>query len=210
MFMHIIIRCNDLQKEELLTKPVNDNVSIDWYGEDDLIEEADADVYFDLLFDKEHTGANLFVKGRPVFANAVISTTADIKYENYIRINAWPGFLDKPLLEIAATDSMELIAEEIMNKIGWTYTFAPDEPGMIAARVIAMVINEAYYGLADEISSKEDIDTAMKLGTNYPYGPFEWAQKIGLSNIYYLLKKLEQQNPRYAPSPLIAKELGLI
>ncbi|MDB5230342.1 MAG: 3-hydroxyacyl-CoA dehydrogenase PaaH, partial [Chitinophagaceae bacterium] len=89
-------------------------------------------------------------------------------------------------------------------------TWAPDEPGMIAARVIAMVINEAYYGLADEISSKEDIDTAMKLGTNYPYGPFEWADKIGPGNVYYLLKKLEQQHPRYAPSPLMAKELGLI
>ncbi|MDB5231312.1 MAG: 3-hydroxyacyl-CoA dehydrogenase protein, partial [Chitinophagaceae bacterium] len=122
--MHIIIRCNDLQKQELLTKPVNNDIRIEWYGEDDLIEEADADVYFDLLFDKEHTGANLFVKGRPVFANAVISTTKDFKYENYIRINAWPGFLDKPLLEIAAADSMELVAEEVLDKIGWTYTWA--------------------------------------------------------------------------------------
>lgn len=208
--MHILIRCNELQKQELMTRPVREGIRIDWYDKDDLIEEAEADVYFDLVFDQEHTGAHLFVKGRPVFANAVVSTTADIKYENYIRINGWPGFLDKPLIEIAAPASMELIAEEILDKMGWTYTLAPDEPGMIAARVVAMVINEAYYGLEDGISTREDMDTAMKLGTNYPYGPFEWATKIGLSQIYFLLKKLEQQDPRYTPSALMAQELGFV
>src|ERR1700710_2457559 len=47
-------------------------------------------------------------------------------------------------------------------------------------RVVAMIINEAYYALDAGVSSKESIDLAMKLGTGYPYGPFEWADRIGL------------------------------
>lgn len=47
----------------------------------------------------------------------------------------------------------------------------------------------------------------MKLGTNYPYGPFEWACKIGLQNIYNLLKALRQRNERYDIALSITEEL---
>jgi 3-hydroxyacyl-CoA dehydrogenase len=43
-----------------------------------------------------------------------------------------------------------------------------------------MIINEAYFALEDNVSTKAETDIAMKLGTNYPYGPFEWGQLIGL------------------------------
>ncbi|MCW3087600.1 MAG: hypothetical protein JWQ78_986, partial [Sediminibacterium sp.] len=79
--------------------------------------------------------------------------------------------------------------------------------GMIAARVIAMIINEAYFGLGDGISTRGDIDTAMKLGTNYPYGPFEWSEKIGLKKIYALLKKLNETSIRYVIAPALENEV---
>lgn len=205
--MHIIVRASEAQKQEFLSKYLPEAIQLTWYGEDDLIEEANADVYFDLLYDKEHTGANLFVKGKLVFANAVITTTTDIKYSNYVRINAWPGFLSRSSVELAAVDvEAKRKAEEVFTLLGWKFTWSPDTPGMMAARILAMIINEAYYGLEDEISSKEEIDMAMKLGTNYPYGPFEWAGKIGLKNIYQLLKKLEQQDNRYKVAALLEKE----
>ncbi len=69
-----------------------------------------------------------------------------------------------------------------------------------------MIINEAYFALQDEVSSKDEIDTAMKLGTNYPHGPFEWSKKIGLKNIYGLLSKLVETNNRYEPAGLLKKE----
>jgi len=78
---------------------------------------------------------------------------------------------------------------------------------MISARVIAMIINEAYFGLGDEITSKTETDIAMKLGTNYPYGPFEWSEKIGLQKIYALLKKLNKSDSRYAIAPAMEKDL---
>ena len=77
----------------------------------------------------------------------------------------------------------------------------------IADKIIAMIINEAFFAFGDNVSSKDEIDVAMKLGTNYPYGPFEWAQKIGLDNIYNLLKKLNENSNRYAIAPAIENEL---
>jgi 3-hydroxybutyryl-CoA dehydrogenase len=56
------------------------------------------------------------------------------------------------------------------------------------------------------VSTKKETDIAMKLGTNYPYGPFEWAEKIGLKNIAALLTALCKEENRYQPSPLLLKE----
>ena len=68
-----------------------------------------------------------------------------------------------------------------------------------------MIINEGYFAVEDNVSSKAEIDTAMKLGTNYPYGPFEWAELIGLNNILGLLQKLNLTDTRYQPSQLLMK-----
>ena len=81
-----------------------------------------------------------------------------------------------------------------------------DEPGLVSAKIIAMIINEAYFALGDDVSSKTAIDIAMKLGTNYPYGPFEWSEKIGIHNIYLLLKKLSLMDTRYQPAPILLTE----
>jgi 3-hydroxybutyryl-CoA dehydrogenase len=61
--------------------------------------------------------------------------------------------------------------------------------------------------LGDEVSTKAAIDIAMKLGTNYPYGPFEWAEKIGLKNIFSLLQKLSLQDKRYQPAPALVSAI---
>jgi 3-hydroxybutyryl-CoA dehydrogenase len=77
---------------------------------------------------------------------------------------------------------------------------------LITPRVIATIVNEAYFALEQNVSTKEEIDIAMKLGTNYPMGPFEWSRKIGLKNIYSLLQKLSLTNERYQPCELLRTE----
>lgn len=57
-------------------------------------------------------------------------------------------------------------------------------------RTIAMIINEAYFALGDRITTASNIDLAMKNGVNYPLGPIEWGEKIGLHNIAQLLEEL--------------------
>jgi 3-hydroxybutyryl-CoA dehydrogenase len=84
--------------------------------------------------------------------------------------------------------------------------WVPDEKGLISARIVSMIINEAFFALEEKVSSKEEIDTAMKLGTNYPYGPFEWGEKIGFKKIVSLLTALSNEEERYQPAALLIKE----
>ena len=203
--MQIVVKANASQKEEFLSKVIPAGIFVRFLEDDEMI--ADADAYFDLGFEEEGAAFTL-IKNKPVFVNAVIMTSDKLP-ANCIRINGWNGFLKRDLVELVATDAQIFTdGVAVLQKLNWKFQLVPDVPGMIAARVIAMIVNEAYYGLGDEISTKKDIDTAMKLGTNYPFGPFEWSEKIGLKKIYALLKKLAEKDNRYAVAPALEKEIS--
>lgn len=153
--------------------------------------------------------ANYTQTSKPVFINSVVDTLKELQVpENVVRINGWNSFLSRDTWEIAGNITAD--KHTVLQKINKKAIVVADEPGLIAATVIAMIINEAYFAVEDKVSSKVEIDTAMKLGTNYPFGPFEWAQKIGLNNITALLQKLYITNNRYQPaSQLVAESLQL-
>jgi 3-hydroxybutyryl-CoA dehydrogenase len=204
--MLVVVMANDLQKEELLAQGLRDDVQIQW--PDKLMPVQGADCYIDLLFTPLAERAEELKKLQPatIIVNDV-NTTLDKLPENFIRINGWPGFLKRSLVEAACNDAMtKSIAPTIFSCFNKTIEWMPDTAGFISARVLGMIINEAYFALGEGISSKEEIDTAMKLGTNYPYGPFEWGNKVGLKNVYDLLLVLAQTNPRYEPAALLKKE----
>ncbi len=139
---------------------------------------------------------------KPVIINSVINTLESQKLpSNFSRINGWPGFLGRPVCEVAANDHYS--AESVFKALEWDVSFVKDTPGLVTARVLSMIINEAYFALGENVSTKNEIDLAMKLGTNYPMGPFEWLDKIGIDSIYHLLKKLFETNKRYLIAPLL-------
>lgn len=141
---------------------------------------------------------------KPVFINAVVQTLADTAAPpNVYRINGWSTFLKRPVWEMAGPGNER--TESIFQSLHIKINVVQDQPGFIAARIIAMIVNEAYFALEDDVSSKAEIDTAMKLGTNYPYGPFEWASLIGTGHIAALLQKLYETDSRYKPSALLIK-----
>lgn len=145
------------------------------------------------------------VKDKPVLIHAVEGTCLSRSLpDNGIRINAWTGFLSGASWELAGQVTPE--AEAVVRALGRTPVVVADEPGLVAGRVLAMIINEAYYALGEGVSTREEIDTAMKLGTNYPFGPFEWASRIGTGALYRLLLSLESYGERYRPAPLLQKE----
>ena len=161
------------------------------------------DGYFLLNDITQATLLNDLPQQKPVFINAVSSTLKNLHAPiNVMRFNGWNGFLEHKVWELAGFISNE--AATILTGLGKQYTIVPDEPGFISARVIAMIVNEAYYALEEGVSDKEAIDVAMKLGTNYPYGPFEWEEKIGAKNIYNLLMALYKENERYKPATGLA------
>lgn len=203
--MRIVITGREEQQRELAAKPLPEGVTIYWANDHDA-GITDADAYFDLLY--EDNGAFFRDTGnKPVFVNAVLDTSAALE-KNMIRINAWPGFLQRDIMEIAGTEAALAEGKKILDALQWKHQEAPDAPGLIAARIICMIINEAYFGWGEGLSSRQDIDTAMKLGTNYPYGPFEWSEKIGLARIHALLLRLQQADARYDMAPALVQELN--
>lgn len=139
---------------------------------------------------------------KTVFINAVCFTLEEINAPgNVVRINGWNSFLSRNTWEMSGVINESV--KEVFKILGKQMIRVPDEPGFVSARIIAMIINEAYFALEDKISTKEEIDTAMKLGTHYPYGPFEWESLIGTRKIFALLQKLSLQDKRYLPAPLL-------
>ncbi len=117
-------------------------------------------------------------------------------------------FVNRELLEVAMRKEGDRPAlESICSALGTDFRIVADQAGMVTPRVICMIINEAYYTLEEGTATKEDIDLAMKLGTNYPWGPFEWGERIGLGNVVRVLTAAGQEtnDMRYQLCPLLAK-----
>jgi 3-hydroxybutyryl-CoA dehydrogenase len=201
--MQFIIFCNDDQWQELnISLPENECIRA--INKEHFFSFKDADAFFYLMEDAADIDFSAIVK--PIFINAVSKTLAEINgAKNVFRINGWATFLQRNTWEVVG-DVDENITT-ILSALNKKIIVVPDEVGMVAARVVAMIINEAYFALQDEVSTKNEIDIAMKLGTNYPYGPFEWATKIGIKNIYQLLKKLSDTDGRYKPAQQLINEL---
>jgi 3-hydroxybutyryl-CoA dehydrogenase len=208
--MKIAVLANQGLTQEIQSKTFAAQTEFVWLSSlKDLVEERDADIYFDMEFDgtPERTQALSQLLPRPVLINSVVLTLTEIGMP-FIRINGWPGFIKRPVVEIAlAKNSQEETVRKIFHGLEWEYRIVPDTAGMISARIIAMIINEAYYTYSENISTKAEIDTAMKLGTNYPLGPFEWGGLIGLPKIYELLSVLGKRDPRYTVSEALKNEL---
>ena len=201
--MQIIADALDYQWNELTALRPN----INWQRVDDTAdfnEYKNADAFFSL---KDNiTLPDFSAIKKPVFINSVLQTLADVHApEHVLRINGWPTFLSRTVWEI--TGQVNENVDSVFKLLNIKINLVKDEPGFITARIIAMIVNEAYFAVEDDVSSKDEIDIAMRLGTNYPFGPFEWAKLIGTNNILALLQKLNTTDNRYVPSKLLIKEV---
>ena len=200
--MILAVLASDLQKEEIATSPFFSKHEVVYSENDSLWANHTADVFLDLLFEPTPDRISKLEKllPKPVLVNSVIGTL-DTIHPSFIRINAWPGFLRGKFLEAAASEEIRAIARA---RFGDDLIFVKDCPGFVSPRIVAMVINEAFFTLEAGTATKEEIDIAMKLGTGYPFGPFEWGEKIGLENIRELLNVLSVDNPVYQPANSLA------
>ncbi len=197
--MIIGILADEMVKAEFLSKKIPGDVELVWADSIRSLGIIDADAYMDLQFryDNERIEKLKQLLPRPVFINSVVYTIKDIR-QPFIRINAWPTMLAREITELAAGPSQENEIHTIFQTLGWKYQLVPDIVGMITPRIVSMIVNEAWYTLGDGTSTKEEIDIAMKLGTNYPLGPFEWSEKIGIDKIKELLGALNRIDSRYS------------
>lgn len=203
--MNLFVIASEAQKKELEAKGFATGTIVHYVNDVTAIN-SEATAVMDLQFEcsKDRINALKQFFPKPVVINAVNDTLLELG-EPFIRINAWPGFLSKPVLEMVAAGERVMVADQLFKSLGWQYQLAPDITGMISPRIIAALVNEAWITYDDGISSREEIDIAMKLGTNYPYGPFEWGNIIGLTNIKSLVMKLQKEKTGYNIAPSLKK-----
>lgn len=116
------------------------------------------------------------------------------------------SLVNRDILEVAVREKRDYEkVKTVCQQLGTEFRIVSDQAGMVTARVICMVINEAYYTLEEGTATREDIDLAMKLGTNYPYGPFEWGERMGLGNVVRVLDaaRRESADERYEVCALL-------
>jgi 3-hydroxybutyryl-CoA dehydrogenase len=99
----------------------------------------------------------------------------------------------------ATAPSAATAAERHFRGLGMHVEWVGDSPGLVLGRIVCQVVNEAAFALQSGVGTAPDIDTAMRLGFNYPRGPLEWAEAIGLDHVLAVLDGLwtERREERY-------------
>jgi 3-hydroxybutyryl-CoA dehydrogenase len=105
---------------------------------------------------------------------------------------------------LETSDETAEVIKQVAEQMGKETVVVNEFPGFVTSRISALVGNEAFYMLQEGIGTPEEIDKAIKLGLNYPMGPFELADLVGLdtrlNNLKYLHEKLGE---KYRPAPLL-------
>ncbi|MBN8576009.1 MAG: 3-hydroxyacyl-CoA dehydrogenase [Cytophagales bacterium] len=172
-----------------------------------------AEVVFDFLPQPDE-GSDLYQHTRvPVFLNTTFTSLAAcaraVPSGCVIGFCGLPTFLKREVLEVCVlnNNARQVLTTTCAN-LATRVEVVADQIGFVTPRIICMIINEAYITAAEGTASREDIDRAMKLGTNYPFGPFEWSQQIGLPNVVALLQALQRTttDDRYQINDLLKAE----
>lgn len=194
--MNILAIGNQAQTEEIIQKfGANHKVVSTTTESDELFNDAD------VIFDFNNTGVtNEYLKNcnKPVFVNTVFTTLKYFLSNNDPSVSSSVfgfcglySFVNRDVLEVSVVNSeSESTLKSICEQLGTDYAVVKDQVGFATPRVIGMIINEAYITAKEGTASREDIDLAMKLGTNYPFGPFEWAKRIGIQEVIKLMDAL--------------------
>lgn len=104
-------------------------------------------------------------------------------------------------------DDAMAAAGSLVERLGKESAVVKDAPGLVFPRILSLIINEAARSLDEGVATAEEIDVALRLGTNYPQGPLRWGDEIGLDEVLAVLEGLleETGDDRYRPAPLLRK-----
>ncbi|MCC7358750.1 MAG: hypothetical protein IT317_04705 [Anaerolineales bacterium] len=118
-----------------------------------------------------------------------------------------PGGTVELAAPLQAAPAALALAEAFWAGLGLTATRVADGPGLVRARVVCALVNEAATALAEGVASAREIDVAMKLGMNYPYGPLDWGDRLGLDLVLGVMRGLHEEfgEDRYRPCPLLTR-----
>lgn len=115
----------------------------------------------------------------------------------------WLGAADGAPVAFAVSDEATTsVAQGILAALGRTGVRIADRPGLIVSRGLAQIANAAADAVLERVADETEIDTALRLGANYPYGPFDWADRLGRATVVELLDgiAMETGEAMYRPS----------
>ena len=183
----------------------------------DIEELATTDVVFDYNLEEtpeaieqylEYPDLFLFINS-PKVSLAQISHVFGRGYCKVAGFNGLASFVNRKKIEVSLLneDDEESLAY-ICSSLGTEYLLVKDRVGMVLPRIMATIVNEAYYMLQEGTATEDDIDTAMKLSNRFPLGPFEWSRKVGVNQLYELLEALyeDTHDERYKVCSLLKRE----
>ena len=99
------------------------------------------------------------------------------------------------------------LAAAVLHALGFAPVPVADAPGLVVARTLAMLVNEAADAVQQGVCSAEGANAAMKLGVNYPAGPFDWLDRMGHARVVSVLGALDAcyRGERYRVSPWLQR-----
>jgi 3-hydroxybutyryl-CoA dehydrogenase len=154
--------------------------------------------------DEEDHGTRLVLPGGGQLALADGQTSVEFRDVVYFDLALDYRRAGRIALSASQDTSPQTLAEAtgLFQALGKQVSVIGDVPGMIVARTVARIVDLAHDAVAKGVATEEDVDTAMRLGVNYPLGPFEWSRRLGRNWAYALLDDLHLRDPsgRYAPS----------
>ncbi|MGB4440495.1 MAG: 3-hydroxybutyryl-CoA dehydrogenase [Sedimentibacter sp.] len=186
-------------------------------------ECSDADLFIEAIAEDMETKHVIFGDIEAIAKeDAILSTnTSSLSITEIAAKSKRPGqiigmhfFNPVPVMKLIEIIKGKLTDQEVHDTIfalsqnlGKTPVSVEEAPGFVVNRILVPMVNEGVGILADGVATKEEIDTAMKLGANHPMGPLELGDLIGLDVCLAIMEVLYNEfgDSKYRPHPLLRK-----
>ncbi len=143
-------------------------------------------------------GRSLAARGEPAAAGFHLLPVTEAALVELTRLPSTPAFAAEA-------------AEGFFAALGLASEWVEDAPGLVLGRIVAQLVNEAAFAIAEGVGSAQDVDTGLELGLSHPRGPVAWSEALGLPHVLAILDGLwaERREERYRAAPLLRREASL-
>ena len=218
----IVAQLNKAVEKGKLSKEIATNTQNNLVQAKKLADLSDCDVVIEAIIENFEIKTGLYkqlqeiLKPTAIIASntssiSITKLAASIKSsENFIGMHFMNPVPVMQLVEIIkglqTSENTYQVIEELSKKFGKTTVLGVDTAGFVVNRILVPMINEAIFLLQEGVKP-EDIDNAMKLGTNHPMGPLTLADFVGLDTLLYIMQIMHRElgEDKYRPCPLLIK-----